>query len=451
MSTVGETSRPAEDPASDFTARGDVRKHVLQWQLALLGTGPFIGAVTSPRFFSTIYSAEASHAALTGVSRALAIGVTQGALALGLLGLFTVLPCLRLDRRARPLFVTGTLFYLVACVVAAVNDRSSMLPPLTLLLFFGLLFLLPRSDPEWLKQRFRTILRCYAGGSLISASLSPNWALESFPDSVLPGIGVRLHGLAPHANVLAAMMLVLLILEMTSVSRRRWDVLWVVTALAVLLMAQSRTTWIAAIAVVCVEAYRSSGGGATRSTRAGTIHLAAAAVSLLLAYLWSNVGGALEVPVGTSLGTVRARTDVWELTLELWRANPLLGYGPGLWGPEMRLALLGRLGWAPPHAHNQLLHTLGETGLVGAVALGAYLLRLTVESLRSATQSGGLTLALLVLLLFRSLTEVPLRLMFSDGGFLIHYMTVALVVAYRSAAPTPDEGHSLGREVTGNV
>ena len=74
-------------------------------------------------------------------------------------------------------------------------------------------------------------------------------------------------------------------------------------------------------------------------------------------------------------------------------------------------------------AHNQFIQTLGEAGLAGLALLLAFLLILLRASLRQFHASGGITFALLVVVLSRCVTESPLRV---DG--VLSWPTFTLVV-----------------------
>ena len=80
------------------------------------------------------------------------------------------------------------------------------------------------------------------------------------------------------------------------------------------------------------------------------------------------------------------------------------------------------------HGHNQFMDTLSRSGTVGAMALVLYALVLLVLSLRYARASGGLTLALFLVLALRSFSEVPL-LLFGYGIELIAHVLLLMTLA----------------------
>jgi hypothetical protein len=98
------------------------------------------------------------------------------------------------------------------------------------------------------------------------------------------------------------------------------------------------------------------------------------------------------------------------------------------------------------HAHNQLMDTLSRSGLVGAAALALYVGVLGVLSLRCARASQGLSLALLLALLLRAGSEVPLLLIGYGPDLLIHLLLLITLAAHRSAPV-----HASRRWVTGGA
>jgi O-antigen ligase len=303
-------------------------------------------------------------------------------------------------------------------------------------------YLAPAVDVQWLLRRLRVLFRLYVVGSLTAALLVPSWALESdYADSFLPGVHVRLHGLAPHANLLAPILVLGLITDRWDGSAGRSSRVWRAAGIVALLLTQSKTTLLAAAAVIGVELFRRS-RGQDRGQR-----LAADATILGLAvlvgwFVWLGIGLAEAAPASAvrSLHTLQARSDVWDVTLGLWQQNPLFGYGPQLWGTDMRLDYLPQLGWAPPHAHNQLVQTLGEAGLMGALGLTVYVAALVGAGWRMAGITNGVSLGVVVLMLVRSLTECPIAR--AGGDLLLPFAAyIILLTALRVRRDGPPLRH----------
>jgi O-antigen ligase len=82
-------------------------------------------------------------------------------------------------------------------------------------------------------------------------------------------------------------------------------------------------------------------------------------------------------------------------------------------------------------AHNQFLQTLSVAGTVGLVGLVVYLGTLVRYAIRAARPSRGLSIAILVLVLLRCVTETPLSLdSFLSGAFVTQLLLFHLALAY---------------------
>lgn len=442
---------PTRGSATQEFAPNDVRRFLFGCELALLAAGPIVAAVTTPRVFSTSYSPAVARSGLDGLERAAAIVVNEGALGLGIVAVLAILPCFNTTRRGIGLVAGASLFFGVACLASVLAPRGgSIVAPVTMLALVVALHGLPPLDPDWFLRRCRWILRFYAGASLLAVVVAFDWAMESgYTAGVLPGLQIRLHGVVSHANVLAPMMLLSLIVDRGIRSRGPADTAWSLATLAVLLLTQSKTTWIAALAIVLVEVSRQAARGPRRDAQLTGVVVSTVLVGGVLLGITGVTGrGALDAGTSAGVRSISARQEVWDITLQAWKANPVLGYGLDLWGPEMRLRHLGRLGWAPPHAHNQFIQTLGETGLIGAMALVFFLWQYVRLSLRLAHRSAGVTLSLALLLMFRLWTEVPLR--FELSNFLTQFMTLGILLAFVRApslepaeAGAPAPGHTV--------
>jgi len=267
--------------------------------------------------------------------------------------------------------------------------------------------------------------------SLAAVLVKPDSVLEPGYRGVIPGLGGRLHGLATHANSLGPLALLYLILEYWQPSPRLWRWINCITAIAVFVLAQSKTAWGAGVAcgvVLGALAMRDRLAVALRTGR-GTFVPAVVllggvfvSIAILIAFVFADpvyaVTRILEERM-PGLATLSGRDRVWSITLALWRQNPFFGYGPGLWDLEFRMQ------FSPPagHAHNQFVQTLGEAGLLGLTALAVYLLVLLRFSIKFAQATRGATVALYLLLLIRCFTEAPFRLVvFLEPAFLTHLM-----------------------------
>ncbi len=251
-------------------------------------------------------------------------------------------------------------------------------------------------------------------GSLLGIALRPDFVLHRPHDGVIPGIDWRLFGLTGHANALGSVALLGLLLELYSPCRRGWmRALNFGVALAVFVLAQSRTAWAAAPLIAAMVAVpllvmpnRDRNGGTPGFSRAVWTLLGCIGVLIVVTSGIVVLSGTEYLQRKTDLGTLNGRFQIWDITLEAWRENVLFGYGPEVWGAERQLRFhMFHVG----QAHNQFVQTLGEAGIAGLAILLVYLLVLLYAAWRRFAASRGLILALLMLLLVRCVTEAPMR------------------------------------------
>ena len=267
--------------------------------------------------------------------------------------------------------------------------------------------------------------------SLAGMLIVPDFVLHRPHKGFIPGVDFRLFGFTPHANALGPVALIGIMLELHSPSRYRVvRVAQLLMATAVLVLAQSKTAWVAAAMVVifvvlplAIIPDRDPSRQTIQFRRAVFTLVACIgfAIGVSAAFAAVDVFDYLERTA--SVDTLSGRTEIWNITLQAWHDNLLFGYGREIWGAE-RMAKFHMLHVG--QAHNQFIQTLGEAGLAGLVLLLAFLLILLRASLRQFRASGGITFALLVVVLSRCVTESPMRV---DG--VVSWPTFTLVVLIR--------------------
>jgi exopolysaccharide production protein ExoQ len=274
--------------------------------------------------------------------------------------------------------------------------------------------------------------------SLVVVPLNADMVIEEHYRGFLPALDFRLHGLTTHANSLGPLAVVYLLLEYWMPSKAFLRYISSAVAVVVLILAQSKTAWVAAIAVTLVL-YVFIGrraavdshidAGISRQFAIVALPLLIVGLSGLVAVLvmppLSEVGQFFEDRI-PGLATLTGRDRIWEVTLREWESSPVFGYGPSLWDMEFRVTQ----GLFAGHAHNQFLQTLGEAGLVGLSALVLYMILLLYFAWRHAEESRGVTLALAVVLLVRCMTEAPFRLVvLLEPAFLTHLTLFAILTS----------------------
>lgn len=286
--------------------------------------------------------------------------------------------------------------------------------------------------------------------SLLLALVWPDLALQrDYEQGFIDGLP-RLAGLAPHpislAGVAATTWVVLLYFPYAQPWLQRLA-LW--SCVGVVVLAQSKTVWlILALALPMVLAYqrrlptwRRLSEGAPRAWVLGLYGLMFVGTLLGLAWVVSGEVGTrltsfLASSEGAQLLSLTGRDRIWAVALEEWRQDPVFGYGMPLFDEAHRAAV--RMG-AATHAHNQFVDSLARAGLVGLLGALAYLLVIVAAAYRVAKPSRGLSLALLVILLGFSITEVPLSL---TGIGLANFYHMVLLVVLGSALA----GHGANEE-----
>ncbi|ABE43822.1 O-antigen ligase family protein [Polaromonas sp. JS666] len=285
----------------------------------------------------------------------------------------------------------------------------------------------------------RNALLLFMAAGLLLIPLKPSLVLDSsYTQGFLPGVP-RLAGLAAHAVSLGVLAQLGLLCLLARPFERAWltRLAWAL-GLAVLLLAQSKTAWIAfVVCSLCLLVVRQGPSfwrrvGDPLHPEVGVVSLlvfmagvSALAVLLMFGELDARLSSFFASAEGAQLASLTGRDQIWAIAYEEWRRNPVFGYGPTLWDASFR-ASIGMPN--ATHAHNQFMDTLSRSGTVGATALVLYAVILLVLSLRYARASGGLTLALFVALALRAMSEVPL-LLFGYGPELVTHVLLLMTLA----------------------
>ena len=260
----------------------------------------------------------------------------------------------------------------------------------------------------------RWVLFVLLAGSLAAAVVAPDFVLHRPEPGMIPGIDWRLYGLTAHANTIGPAALLAIVIEVYSPSRSRHvRVALLAAAGTVLLLAQSRTAWAAALAIVflvfvplALKPATVPGDRPVAFRRASITLVICMVIAIGLVVGMSAFGFGETLARKLELNTLNGRLVIWDITLQAWKENPLFGYGAEIWGSDRqwRFHML-HVG----HAHNQIVQTLGESGLAGLALLCVYVGLLLRVALVRFGQSRGLVLALLIILFARFVTEAPMR------------------------------------------
>ena len=270
----------------------------------------------------------------------------------------------------------------LAAIVSGVHDRTAFI--------------------SW--ARWATRLGVFV--SLGAAVVAPNWAFIGSGaqgyDRTLFGVP-RLMGLSPHPNAISAIAATGLILEVGFRQGRRWVGIGALLASAVcLLLAQSFTGYVAAgVGLLCIYAVRYA------SYRA--IFASTATVLLAIYVFWPTAIVPASLARSDYVNSVSGRTVIWRLALEEWRRHPVTGYGSNVFSASYLSTHFPANMQQATNAHDQLIQTLADSGLIGVAALVLVLVAALFCAWTARVRDGGLSLALLVVFVSYGITEAPLR------------------------------------------
>jgi O-antigen ligase len=289
--------------------------------------------------------------------------------------------------------------------------------------------MLEQDDLKWFVKQLRILCLVFIYSSLFAAIAFPSLAIDMYDQGIFP---FRLSGTAGHANGLAPLgFLFIIVNRLQKNSRSKWNLLHNLAALMIIVLAQSKTTWIAIIIIAIATWFLKIN---KKSYLNISISLFSACGALFGAFLlmknWYNRLSSEELKY---LFSFSGRNVVWDFTVELWKLNPLFGYGLSLWRDETRLEFLSMYHWAPAMAHNQFFQTLGQSGVFGVLGLTVYLFCLLYFAINLGQKSNWTIFAIVCLLIIRGFSENSLESNLFIENFIIQYSSFALIMLYLKA------------------
>lgn len=259
------------------------------------------------------------------------------------------------------------------------------------------------------------IMLFYAYASIVAAILAPSWAIQSNYESFIPGIDFRLFGIG-GANSIGPLMAVYLAIEFIHPTRSKVRVIHIFVVTTVLLLTQCKAAWV--LIIVCSILYMFGKIARRYFPKQDEYNKCLKTVfvtfSLFVIICVIFVAVGIIQPLsyvtldsfdrGEEVATLTGRTALWAISLAAWETDPIFGYGIGLWDTDFR-SYYG-MDWAG-HAHNQFIHTLASTGLVGLAGLIVYLLSCLIAAIR-VRKINSIPLVLLCAIFVSCITETPL-------------------------------------------
>jgi exopolysaccharide production protein ExoQ len=292
-------------------------------------------------------------------------------------------------------------------------------------ILFTAVFMLPNPGVDWFIRRCKGAIEFYTAFTFAALVVARDWVMST-GGSFIPGLDIRLHGIAGHANNFAIMLLVYLILGWIVPARSTRERFFLVMIVTALVLSQSKTILGVTVIIYLIRFFYLSG-----SVRFIAPYLAAlgativAIVATAVSPQWPE--RLIDQIFTEDEVTLTGRTNVWSFTTELWRENPIFGHGVNLWNQSMQLDFAASYGWLPEHAHNQFYQTLGESGLVGVAGLIVFTIALVSYAIRYHSWTRGASIALVAALLIRAVTELSMH---GDVGesFFAFFVTFAAFV-----------------------
>lgn len=274
---------------------------------------------------------------------------------------------------------------------------------------------------------------------------NPNMVVNKGYHGLIPGLSIRYAGLANHANSLGPMVVVfLLCLLRKPYAWRSLNLFAWAMGLGSLLLAQSKTNWVACLLCFACIAYF----GFREQIKARLFDYRRPQLSIIgifcfilmctmamLMVMFGSIDAKLarfaSSNEGFELLSLTGRDVIWQVAVQEWHKNPMFGYGLQIWDEAFRASI--GMPWAT-HAHSQFYQSLASAGTVGAVGLVLYAMVLLYGAARTAKASGGLSMALFVLIASRSFSEVPLSLSGFAAEALTHLLLLIIIAAYYPVA-----------------
>jgi O-antigen ligase len=254
--------------------------------------------------------------------------------------------------------------------------------------------------------------------------------------------GDRVTGIIPAPNAVAAMLIVPATVSLTAIAhfrgRRRLAASIVAGPIAVAAILTLSRSAIAALYVAAVLFI------ARRRPRAALIVLGVGVVVAVVSvplFIQFRAGqeGVFETrtPIDWILGADQARITAWATAIRMWADSPIVGQG--FLAYKMLADSFGDVRLGSPH--NELLRLFAEEGLVGGIALLAFIVALLRELARRPGWIGSGLLA--------GTIGYWLAAMFNNPLLFIQVSATAFVFAGYGLTAPPDRGEvSPGQEAT---
>lgn len=307
-------------------------------------------------------------------------------------------------------------------------------------LFGQCVLLFSTYDADLTLKSIRNACLMFLVASALMIVINPTHVLNFAYHGLVPYLP-RYAGLAPHANTMGPLVVVYLLCLWDRPFERIWlnRAAWALGLIS-LLLTQSKTSWISfMLATGCITFYRYRPMLAAFFANPRQPALPALIVLMMMTsvavvgmiVIFADVGGAVDRMVSTKAGSeltsFTGRDQIWQIAMAEYYKNPIFGYGLTIWNQAFQISV-GILGAV--HAHSQFFHSASTSGTVGLLGLAIYASILLTLAIRTAKASGGLSIALFLMLVIHSVSEVPLLMKGFGLNSMPHLFTLVVLTAY---------------------
>lgn len=303
------------------------------------------------------------------------------------------------------------------------------------------LFANTKADVDAMTVVLRNVLYALLVASAACIVWKHGLVLSTNYHGLIPGLKLRYAGLTSHANSLGPLCVLFMLCLWYQPLKSRWMMRfgWAIGIIS-LILTQSKTSWIAFVLSVLVLAWYS---------RRDEIHariqdfrrphlpvllilmLMFCGASMLVIFMFGGAGDKIArfftTRDGAELMTFMGRDQIWQVAIEEWRKYPVFGYGLNIFDEAFRNSV--GMPYAT-HAHSQFFQSLSSAGSIGAAGLVFYTFVIAYFVARTVHASQGLSLALFILLICKSISEVPLSMASLGPDLPIHMLQLAVLVRY---------------------
>lgn len=298
-----------------------------------------------------------------------------------------------------PITIPIIIFYIVVILSTffSINQRKSLdgliaTTTVIMLIFLFCDLLLSGWDPRTFEIAlliFTSYLLVQGMGEIINWFTT--WISLSVPEYPIFPLEYRLYGVTAHPNLLAALIYMTIPFVIIRLSKSKSKILtigwiiWLLIADVVFYFTNSRGGIVSILFVLIVTigwiisqkkiSFHKNIKLWLKSNRYifGLLLVYIGVFGLL--YIFSKDSSSNSSTLRHGAGITAGRLKFWEIAINSFLENPVLGTGPSTYAISYINQLpSGIYGWIAPHAHNFYLNTLAELGFLGIIALGGIIL-----------------------------------------------------------------------------